>query len=523
MGNSPVKRAELLERLRAPETWDLIVIGGGATGLGTAVDAASRVYRTLLLDAHDFAKGTSSRSTKLVHGGVRYLAQGNISLVREALHERALLSKNAPHLVHDLPFLVPAYHWWERPYYGLGLRAYDLLASGQGWGRSRSVTRDEALARVPTLEPQGLRGGIVYHDGQFDDARLAVSLLRTLLDQGGLALNYLEVNGLRKTADKVAGVSARDAETGEEFALNARAVVNATGVLADSVRRLDDPQAPGMIAPSQGAHLVLDRAFLPGDCAVMVPRTDDGRVLFVIPWHGRALVGTTDTPVRETPLEPRPLAEEIAFLLKHAARYLSRDPEPSDILSTYAGLRPLIGRASGTDTAKLSREHAVVVSASGLVTITGGKWTTYRAMGASAVAHAAQVAGLPPRPCVTENLRLHDSPPPEPTDDPALAQPLHDRLPYRAADVVQAARFEPGSHRRRRPGPPHPRPDPRRPRQRRRRPSRRRPPRPRTRQKYRLAGRSGPSVSGSGQSLSFLGLKKRVFLNLSARLADLLP
>jgi glycerol-3-phosphate dehydrogenase len=453
----------MLDRVRAGETWDLVVIGGGATGLGAAVDAAARGYRTLLLEAHDFAKGTSSRSTKLVHGGVRYLAQGHLHLVREALQEREHLQRNAPHLVHDLAFLVPAYSWWAKPYYGLGLRLYDWLAGSRNLEGSRSVSRAEALREVPTLEPTGLRGGIVYNDGQFDDARLAIALVRTLTDDlGGFALNYAPVTGFRRNAGKIEGVEARDGETGETFTIAARGVINATGVFADEVRRLDEPDASPMIAASQGAHLVLDRAFLPGDCALLIPKTDDGRVLFVIPWHGRALVGTTDLPVPRPEIEPRPLAEEITYLLSYAGRYLTRDPGPNDVLSTFAGLRPLVAPPSASErrTAKISRDYTVTVSASGLVTIAGGKWTTYRRMGAAAVDRASAVAGLAQRPSATESLALHGASKPasdEPfahygSDAPALNQliaerpewnlPIHPALPYLCGEVVWAARHE---------------------------------------------------------------------------------
>jgi glycerol-3-phosphate dehydrogenase len=455
-----MNREEMLGRLRSGQAWDVVVIGGGATGLGAAVDAATRGYRTLLLEASDFAKATSSRSTKLVHGGVRYLAQGRIGLVREALHERALLRQNAPHLVHDLGFVVPAYTWWSKPYYGLGLKLYDVLAGGHGWGASRAVSREEVLERLPTLKAASLRGGIIYRDGQFDDARLAIALALTLIDQGGTALNYVEVTALRKNAGRIAGVNARDAESGETFAIDARVVINATGVFADAVRRLDDPSVASMIAPSQGAHLVLDRSFLPGDSALMVPRTDDGRVLFAIPWHGRVIVGTTDTPVARVALEPRPLAAEVEFLLKHAGRYFNRAPAAADVLSAYAGLRPLVGSPNGERTASLSREHALVISASGLVTITGGKWTTYRRMGAQTIDRAARVGGLPARESQTATLRLHGwqlDPAARDhglhgsdlasidrlvADDPELGRPLEERLPYRAADVVWAARHE---------------------------------------------------------------------------------
>ena len=280
-------RAGLPAALRDQERRDLIVIGGGATGLGVAVDAVSRGYRTLLLESHDFAKGTSSRSTKLVHGGVRYLAQGNVHLVREALRERGLLRSNAPHLVHDLEFVIPSYTWWSKPFYGVGLTVYDLLAGRLGFGRSRLLNTRQALARTPTLRPDGLRGGVLYHDGQFDDARLAVTLLRTLFDEGGLAVNYLPVTALLKKGETVAGVRARDTETGEEFALHAKAVINATGIFVDSIRRMDQADAPEMLSVSQGIHFVVEKRFQPGGAAVMIPKTDDGRVLFAVPWHER--------------------------------------------------------------------------------------------------------------------------------------------------------------------------------------------------------------------------------------------
>jgi glycerol-3-phosphate dehydrogenase len=459
-----LSRTENLERLRAGGTWDVVVIGGGATGLGSAVDAAARGYKTLLLEARDFAQGTSSRSTKLIHGGVRYLAQGDIGLVREALHERGVLFRNAPHLVHARDFVVPAYRWLDLPYYGIGLKAYDWLAGRSDLGASRRIGPVEVVERIPTISRRGLHGGIVYTDGQFDDARLAIALARTLVDLGGTALNEAPVTGFSRRGGRIAVVNAEDSETGEAFAIEARAVINATGVFADALRRLDDPAdaAAPLLTPSQGAHLVLDRSFLPGTSAMLVPRTDDGRVLFTIPWHDRVLVGTTDTPVAEVAIEPRPLREEIAYLLDHVARYLDRSPRASDVLSTFAGLRPLLRGRIGGSTAKLSREHAVVVSNSGLITITGGKWTTYRRMAIDAVDHAVRVGGLPDRPSTTDRLKLHGwVADPDETDD-ALAvygsdasalralcservewdQPLHVRLPYRAGEVVWAGRHE---------------------------------------------------------------------------------
>lgn len=455
-------REERLERLRAAGVWDIVVIGGGATGLGTAVDAAARGYRTVLLEAHDFAQGTSSRSTKLVHGGVRYLAGGQVGLVREALRERGRLLENAPHLVHDRAFLLPSYSWWETPYYGLGLKAYDLLAGRYRLGRSRTVPADAAQRLAPGIRSDALRGGVVYHDGQFDDARLAVALARTVDDLGGTALNYVAVDGLEKGPDgKIRGVRARDAETGESFAIAARGVVNATGVFTDAVRRLDEPAAAPIVTPSQGAHVVLDREFFPGETALLIPKTDDGRVLFMIPWHGRVIVGTTDTPVRSAPIEPRPLPEELGFLLDHAGRYLTRAPGPGDVRSAFAGLRPLIAQAGrNVRTAGVSRGHTVLASASGLVTITGGKWTTYRRMAETAVDLGARVAGLPPRTCPTAGLHLHGCQSERDTGPfhaygsdaaalarlvagrPDLASPIHAGLPYVRGEVVWAARHE---------------------------------------------------------------------------------
>jgi glycerol-3-phosphate dehydrogenase len=458
-----MNREAMLRRAReAQEPWDILVIGGGATGVGVAVDAASRGYSVLLLEQSDFGKGTSSRSTKLVHGGVRYLQQGNIPLVMEALRERGRLRRNAPHLVTDQAFVVPNYVWWEAPFYGIGMRVYDALAGKYGFGSSRNLSRDETIERLPTIETEGLRGGVVYHDGQFDDARLLVDLAHTAAKQGAVLLTYARVIGLERDADGyVTGVAAADQETGDTFRMGARVVVNATGVFTDQIRRMDDPDAHPMIRPSQGVHLVLPRPFLGGDSAIMVPHTDDGRVLFAIPWHGVVVVGTTDTPVEEATLEPLPLEEEVEFLLTHAARYLTRDPGPGDVLSCFAGLRPLVAAGESEETASLSRDHTLQVSGSGLVTITGGKWTTYRKMAEDTVDHAAIVGGLEPRDCVTKELNIHgfhthperfgelaaygsDAPAVRTllASDPALSKPLHPRLPVRAGEVVWAVREE---------------------------------------------------------------------------------
>lgn len=454
--NKLMNRENILQTLQYTNEWDVIVIGGGATGLGTAVEAASRGYKTLLLEKYDFSKGTSSRSTKLVHGGVRYLAQGNLPLVREALHERGLLRRNAPHLVKDLSFVVPGYAWWSQLYYGAGLKLYDLLSGRLSLGHSRFLNEQNTLERVPTLKQQGLRGGILYHDGQFDDARLAITLMRTLIDQGGVALNYAPVIGLIKQAGTIAGVRIQDAETESILEVKGKVVVNATGVFVDAVRRMDDASAQTMLSPSQGVHIVVDQHFLPGNHAMMIPQTEDGRVLFALPWHGKTLLGTTDTPVDHPEYEPRPLEQEIDFILRTAAQYLTPAPMRSDVLSVFVGQRPLVKAEDTADTATLSREHTIRVSQSGLITITGGKWTTYRKMGEDVVDQVVQQGKFPPHPSVTETLKLHGwtpSPLPAPLDMygsdassiqqmPGADRLLHPRLPYSEAEVRWAVRYE---------------------------------------------------------------------------------
>lgn len=459
-----MRREEMVRRVRQRhEPWDIAVIGGGATGVGVAVDAASRGFDVVLVEAHDFGKGTSSRSTKLVHGGVRYLEQGNVPLVMSALKERGLLRQNAPHLVHDLAFVVPHYSWWEAPFYGIGLKLYDLLAGKYGFGASKLLTKDETLQRLPGLEPEGLLGGVVYFDGQFDDARLLIHLAMTAADVGGTLVNYCPATGLLRDADGyVNGLTARDEETGAALTIAARVVVNATGVFTDSIRRLADPAAEPLVVTSQGIHLVFDRSFLRGDTALMVPRTSDGRVLFVIPWHGHAMAGTTDTPVDAPSVEPRALEEEIEFVLETAGRYLSRQPSRADVLAVYAGLRPLVkGDAKGDGkTSALSRDHVIHVDGSGLLTITGGKWTTYRHMAQDCVDHAITLGKLIDVDCRTRNLRIHGymqdagalgslevygsdaEAVKELARDPRLAVQLNPALPYIAAEVVWAARAE---------------------------------------------------------------------------------
>ncbi|ARP81311.1 FAD-dependent oxidoreductase [Bordetella genomosp. 8] len=411
---TPPSRERLLGQLDSAQPWDVIVIGGGATGLGTAVDAAARGYRTLLVEAADFAKGTSSRATKLVHGGVRYLAQGNISLVREALHERGLLGRNAPHVVWPLGFVVPAYGLLDQPFYGIGLKMYDLLAGKLNLRGSRLLSRSQTLADAPTLAPRvnghGLRGGVLYYDGQFDDARLATSLMRTLFDLGGVAVNYMGVTGLNQSNGRIDGVTARDILSDTSFVLRAKCVINATGVWVDEVRRMEDRAAPGMVAPSQGVHLTLPRDFLPGDNAILIPKTDDGRVLFVVPWNGHTIVGTTDVPRPDLPLEPDASRQDVDFILATAGRYLSRKPTRADVTSVWSGLRPLVKATGVGATKSLSREHTILVSPGGMITVTGGKWTTYRRMAQDVMDLATREQLLPYAPCRTQDLPLHGAP-----------------------------------------------------------------------------------------------------------------
>jgi len=458
-----MNRAEMYRRLEAHAgPWDMIVVGGGATGAGVAIDGASRGYDVLLLEQSDFGKGTSSRSTKLVHGGVRYLEQGNVSLVMEALKERGLLLQNAPHLVRNLGFVVPNYDWWEAPFYGIGLKLYNLLAGKYGFGASQILSREETLERLPTLNTDGLRGGVVYFDGQFDDSRLLVNLVATAGEQGAALLNYAQVTGICKDRDGfLNGVQVRDMEDGQEFEVAARVVINATGPFTDDMRRKADPSAEPMIAPSQGIHLVLDGSFLAGHNAIMVPHTSDGRVMFAIPWHGHTLVGTTETPIQEPTLEPVAQEQEVEFVLQTASLYLAKKPGRSDVTSVFAGIRPLVRAGDSNNTAALSRDHTIRIENSGMITVCGGKWTTYRHMAEDCVNHAATLGRLPDRPCLTDHLNIHgfhpnaarfgrlavygsDAPAVQELmeTDPLLSEPLHTALPYRGAEVVWAVREE---------------------------------------------------------------------------------
>jgi glycerol-3-phosphate dehydrogenase len=419
----PTRREQLIARLAEAQQYDIAIVGGGATGLGVALDAAARGFSVVLVESHDFAKGTSSRATKLVHGGVRYLAQGNIALVREALRERTTLLNNAPHLAQPLPFVMPSYKWWETPFYGVGLKMYDALAGKAGLGATEFLSRDETLALLPMAQPQGLKGGVKYWDGQFNDARLALALARTAATYGALLVNYCLAQDLFYEKGKVAGLICQDTQSGQQYRIHSRCVVNAAGVWVDELRQKDGVANSGdgrrpikpMVAPSQGVHIVVDRDFLGGDAALMVPKTADGRVLFAVPWLGKVILGTTDTPRNDLAREPLPFKEELDFILEESARYLRNAPVRADVKSVWVGLRPLVKPQDdeGDNTKGLSREHTVLVSRSGLVTVTGGKWTTYRAMAEDVLARCVEKSLLEKRSNgVTLQLRLVGAGPP---------------------------------------------------------------------------------------------------------------
>lgn len=456
-----VTRDDALDRARELRPWDVIVIGGGCAGLGSAVEAAARGYRTLLIERGDFTSGTSSRSTKLVHGGVRYLRQGHVSLVMGALKERGRLRRNAPHLVTDLSLVIPAYRFWEKPFYGIGLKTYDVMAGRRNLGRSKVLSRGRTLERISTLSGEGLHGGVLFHDGQFDDARLGWTLVRTFLNLGGVAVNYAEAEGLVEARGAVRGVRLRDCLGGGEWTARGSVVINATGPFADVLRTLDDAQSSPVVTVSQGAHIVVSRSYLPGKTALLVPSTDDGRVLFAIPWHDHVLIGTTDVALPNPVSGPRPASEEIDYMIEHAARYLTRPLGREDVLSTWAGLRALVRAGTGESTAELSRDHAISVSRRGLVTVVGGKWTTYRKMGQDTIDRAAEVGGLSRATSPTRRMHLHGYHPSgdvlDPwrvygTDadhiravesaDPSAAEVLHPSLPFRKSQVIWAARNE---------------------------------------------------------------------------------
>jgi glycerol-3-phosphate dehydrogenase len=457
------KRETLIKQLKENSNWDVIVIGGGATGLGVALDSTTRGYKTLLLEQVDFSKGTSSRSTKLLHGGVRYLAQGNIDLVKEALYERGLLLKNASHLVSNQSFIIPNYKWWDNFFYTVGLKIYDVLAGKLSFGKSTRINKKETISRLETINNEHLKGGVVYHDGQFDDSRLAINIAQTCIENGATVLNHVKVNQLLKNNNGIVnGVVAQDTETNISYDLRAKVVINATGVFTDEVLQMDNPQAKNIVRPSQGIHLVLDKSFLPGNDAIMIPKTDDGRVLFLVPWHNKVVVGTTDTLLDSHSLEPKALEEEVDFIISTANKYLNKKVSKEDVLSIFAGLRPLAAPKDKSEkTKEISRSHKIIVSDSQLITITGGKWTTYRRMAQDTVNKAIAIGKLPNVACKTKNIRIHGVMESLNTTShlyiygsdqfaiqqlikelPELGEKLHQRLEYTKAEIIWAIRYE---------------------------------------------------------------------------------
>lgn len=458
-----MKREDQLKQLESSKIWDIVVVGGGATGLGCALDAALRGYSVALFEKTDFAKCTSSRSTKLVHGGVRYLQHGDVMLVLEALRERGRMKANAPHLVKDQAFVISNYRYWDNFLYFCGLTFYDLLSFGFGYGRSRFISSKKVMNYLPTSVEKGLKGGVVYHDGQFDDSRMAINLAQSAVESGGCIVNHTEVVGiLHDPQGKAAGVEVRDTEAGKSYTVRARSVINAAGCFVDDIMHMDSASHSKMVKPSQGVHIVLDMKFLQSDYAIMVPKTSDGRVLFAVPWHDKVVVGTTDIPREKAEDEPRPLDEEVEFILKTASLYMNPAPTRADIISVFAGQRPLAApKKEGKSTKEISRSHKIITSDNNLVTITGGKWTSYRLMAEDTVNKIAELGILPARKCLTKKFRIHGyRPNPNLADhmyvygsdepailemikkQPELGEKLSEKYGYTAAEVVWAVREE---------------------------------------------------------------------------------
>lgn len=457
------KREALMHQLNNNANWDVIIIGGGATGLGIALDSTTRGFKTLLLEQVDFSKGTSSRSTKLLHGGVRYLAQGNIDLVIESLYERGLLFKNASHLVNNQSFIIPNYNWLGSFKYLFGLKIYEVLAGKLSFGKSIHINKSETISRLSTIKKDHLRGGVVYHDGQFDDSRLALNIAQTCIENGATILNHFKVEQLLKNDNGIInGVIAKDLETNLSYSLHAKVIINATGVFTDEVLKMDNSKSKDIVRPSQGIHLVLDKSFLPGNDAIMIPKTGDGRVLFLVPWHDKVIVGTTDTLLNSHSLEPKALPEEVDFIISTANNYLNKKITRKDVLSIFAGLRPLAAsKFNYKKTKEISRRHKIIVSDSWLITIVGGKWTTYRKMAQDTINKAIAIGKLPKVECKTKSLKIHGAM--ESIDKtnhlyiygsdkesiqnlinefPELGENLHVRLPHTKAEIIWAVRYE---------------------------------------------------------------------------------
>ena len=401
-----MNRNDSIVKLNKVLEWDIVIIGGGASGLGIAVDASKRGYKTLLLEKHDFGKGTSSRSTKLIHGGVRYLQNGDITLVIESLKERGILKRNAPHLVQDLSFVIPTYDWWASPFYGIGMKIYDMMAGKLGLGKSVIISKGETEKLIPNVNKKGLRGGVIYHDGQFDDSRMAITLALSANSKKTALLNYCNVDGLIKNNNEIIGLSFTDSINSKKYQVKSKVVINATGVFAEEIIRMDQPQIEKMIQPSQGVHIVLEKKFLKSKHAILIPQTSDGRVLFAVPWKNYVVVGTTDTQIKNASEEPKPLKEEIDFILKNASKYMTIKPNKGHIKSVFAGLRPLAATSDKKSTKEVSRSHKIDISPSGLISVLGGKWTTYRKISEDAIDTAISIKKLKKKKCKTEKTKL---------------------------------------------------------------------------------------------------------------------
>ena len=401
-----MNRKDSIIKLNKVLQWDVVIIGGGASGLGIALDASKRGYKTLLLEKYDFAKGTSSRSTKLIHGGVRYLQNGDITLVIESLKERGILKRNAPHLVQDLSFVIPTYDWWASPFYGIGMKIYDMMAGKLGLGKSEIISKEETEKLIPNISKKGLRGGVIYHDGQFDDSRMAITLALSADSKKTTLLNYCNVEGFVKKDGEIIGLNFTDLINSKKYQIKSKVVINATGVFAEEIIRMDQPKIEKMIQPSQGVHIVLERRFLKSKHAILIPQTSDGRVLFAVPWKNYVVVGTTDTHVKKASEEPKALNEEIDFILKNAGKYMSVKPKRDDIKSVFAGLRPLAATSNKQSTKEVSRSHKIDISPSGLISVLGGKWTTYRKIAEDALNTAISINKLKKKKCKTERTKL---------------------------------------------------------------------------------------------------------------------
>ncbi|GAB0191273.1 glycerol-3-phosphate dehydrogenase, mitochondrial [Grus japonensis] len=413
-------REEQILTLQTTSEFDVLVIGGGATGCGCALDAVTRGLKTALLERDDFSSGTSSRSTKLIHGGVRYLQKAIMKLdfeqykmVKEALEERANLLEIAPHLSAPLPIMLPVYKWWQLPYYWFGIKLYDIVAGSQCLKSSYVLSKSRALELFPMLRKDELVGAIVYYDGQHNDARMNLAIALTAARYGAATANYAEVLRLLKTTDaasgkeRVCGVRCRDVLTGQEFDVKAKCVINATGPFTDSVRKMDDQEVPNICQPSAGVHIVMPGYYSPDNMGLLDPATSDGRVIFFLPWEKMTIAGTTDSPTDVTS-HPIPTEEDINFILNEVRNYLSVDVEVrrGDVLAAWSGIRPLVTDPNSKDTQSISRNHVVTISDSGLVTIAGGKWTTYRAMAQDTIDAAIQAHDLKAGSSKTIGLQL---------------------------------------------------------------------------------------------------------------------